>query len=113
MGIYRTQAKEVLGQKVKAFAEKMGVRPAKVECRGNEERWGSCDGLGQINYSWRLMACPEDIIDYVVVHELSHLKEFNHADSFWALVEQFIPFAREKHRQLEITRRALRECNFI
>ena len=96
----RARAIEVLPERVAYFAHLMGVAPAQVKITGARTRWGSCSGKGNLNFSWRLMLAGEAEIDYVVVHELAHLREMNHSPRFWAVVEAVLPDYRERKKSL-------------
>ncbi|MCL2195371.1 MAG: M48 family metallopeptidase [Oscillospiraceae bacterium] len=96
----RKQAKAILPGRVKHFADIMGVAPTTMRVTGAMTRWGSCSSRGSVNFSWRLMLCDDDVIDYVVVHELAHLREMNHSPRFWAIVEQVLP--DYKRRKLKL-----------
>jgi len=97
---YRRRAKELLPQRVAHYAELMGVAPAGIKITGARTRWGSCSGKGNLNFSWRLMLAGEREIDYVVVHELAHLREMNHSPRFWAVVEAALPDYKERRKSL-------------
>ncbi len=73
----------------------------KVFIKNHKSRWGSCSEKGNLNFNYKLLYLPPEIVDYVIVHELCHLAEFNHSPRFWTLVERTIP----EHRRLK---RALR-----
>ncbi len=88
---YREQAKKILSEKVFLCAERAGVSFGAVKITGAKKRWGSCTSEGNINFSWRLILAPEHIIDYVVAHEVSHLKEMNHSPRFWRVVSHLYP----------------------
>ena len=64
----------------------MNVKYTRLKIKDNSTRWGSCSSKGNINFSLYLVAFPIDIIDYVIIHELAHLKEFNHSKKFWEIV---------------------------
>jgi len=88
---YRTLARDILPEKIERYAARMGVTPASIRISGAASRWGSCSGKGNLNFSWRLMMAPGAVIDYVVVHELAHLREMNHSPRFWAIVADTMP----------------------
>jgi len=96
----RARAKDILPQRVAYFAEQMGVSPAQIKITGAKSRWGSCSSKGNLNFSWRLMLADEREIDYVVVHELAHLREMNHSPRFWAVVEAALPDYKERKKSL-------------
>jgi predicted metal-dependent hydrolase len=66
-----------------------------------KSRWGSCSGQGNLNFNCLLMRAPDDVVDYVIVHELCHRKEMNHSDRFWTLVESVLPDYKEKRKWLK------------
>jgi predicted metal-dependent hydrolase len=80
-----------------------------VALKDNQSNWGSCSAQGNVNLSTRLLFAPDEVQDYVILHELAHLVELNHSERFWALVERYMPDYREKERWLK-TNRGL--CDF-
>jgi len=91
-------AKKVIPPKVEHYAKLMGVKPKSVKITSAQSRFGSCSGQNGLCFSYILMRFPEEAIDYVVVHELAHIKHHNHSKSFYALVGKYLPDykAREK-----------------
>ncbi|MDR1061142.1 MAG: M48 family metallopeptidase, partial [Clostridiales bacterium] len=89
--IYRRLAKQSLSERLWEYAALMGVSPASMRITGAKTRWGSCSGKNSINFSWRLIMAPNDVIDYVVVHELAHIRQHNHSPAFWAVVAKYMP----------------------
>lgn len=81
------QALACINLKTQYYSEKMGLKYNTIHIRSQKSRWGSCSRKGNLSFNWRLIMAPEPVLDYVVVHELSHLKEMNHSKSFWSLVD--------------------------
>jgi predicted metal-dependent hydrolase len=95
---YREKAEETIRDRLEHFNEHYGFRYNRVTMRDQKSRWGSCSRMGNINFNWRLIMAPIEVIDYVVVHEMCHLKEMNHSYRFWALVAQIMP-EHKKYRK--------------
>lgn len=94
-------AKETLPQKAAFFAERMGVTFGRITIRSQHTRWGSCSGSGNLSFNCLLMLAPEEVQNYVVVHELCHRKEMNHSPRFWAEVEAVLPDYRSQRQWLK------------
>jgi len=77
--------------RLKFWSQRMGLAYSGFSVKGYRRRWGSCDNRGRISLNWRLVLVPESLLDYVIIHELSHLRHFNHSAAFWALVESYCP----------------------
>ena len=90
------KARQYLPERVAFYSEQMGLWPATIKITDAKTRFGSCSAKGGICFSWRLMSYPPEAIDYVVVHELAHLKIGNHGKAFYALVAQHMPDYRER-----------------
>lgn len=84
-------SKKIIPEKVEYFSKIMGVKPTSVRIGNAKSYWGCCSGKNRIAFSWRLMQASNDVIDYVVVHELAHIKEHNHSKAFWEEVKKVIP----------------------
>ncbi len=97
---YRQEAWDHLRSRVGEFGNVMGVKPSQLKLSNAKKRWGSCSGNRSINLNWRLIMLDDRLIDYVVVHELSHLIELNHSADFWKIVEGVIPDHKELRRKL-------------
>ena len=98
--IYRRLAKLHLTGRVALYSGRMEVTASAVKVTAAKTRWGSCSSLGSINFSWRLIMADDEVIDYVVVHELAHIKEMNHSANFWKIVEGVLPDYRERKERL-------------
>jgi len=104
--LYNIIADIVLKEKTSFFAKMMLVEPAAIKINSAKARWGSCSAKKSINYSWRLIMADDDIIDYVIVHELAHLLEMNHSKKFWDIVKQILPdYKDRKIRLVELQNR--------
>ncbi len=88
---YKAQALKVLGERVKFYAAKHGFKPGRIRITSARTRWGSCSSKGTLSFTWRLVMAPLEVIDYVVVHELVHLKVKNHSKTFWSSVAALMP----------------------
>lgn len=95
-------AKELLLKKCRYFAERMGVSYGTVTVREQKTRWGSCSAKGNLNFNWKLVLMPPEILDYVVVHELAHRLQMNHSAAFWAGVGKILPDYRERRQWLKV-----------
>lgn len=82
------------------FAPLVGVTYNRIFIKEQKTRWGSCSSLGNLNFNWKLILLNEELLDYVVVHELAHRKQMNHSPAFWAEVERILPDWRERRRWL-------------
>ena len=85
------KALSVIPDKVKYYAEIMGVTYGRITIRNQKTRWGSCSSKGNLNFNCLLMLMPDKVLDYVVVHELCHLRQMNHSKKFWKEVERYMP----------------------
>ena len=94
------QAKAVIPERVRFYAEKLGVTYGKVTIRCQKTRWGSCSSRGDLSFNCTLMKCPPGALDSVVVHELCHRKEMNHSARFYAEVLRVFPEYQKWHRWL-------------
>ncbi|MBF0097426.1 MAG: M48 family metallopeptidase [Magnetococcales bacterium] len=97
---FRQQASLYLPVRLQAWAARMGLQYQRVTIRNPKSRWGSCSSLGSINLNWRLIWVPVCLGDYVLVHELSHLRHMNHSPAFWRVVASFVPEYQEYRRRL-------------
>jgi predicted metal-dependent hydrolase len=96
----RAEARRDLDAAVSRRSAEMGLRAARVSVRDQRTRWGSASRRGTLSFSWRLVMCPPDVLDYVVVHELAHLRWAGHGARFWSLVRRYCPRADEHRRWL-------------
>lgn len=97
----REQAREILQMKTDYFARLMGVQYNRIFIKEQKTVWGSCSTKGNLNFNWKLILAGPDQLEYVVVHELAHLKEMNHSPAFWREVEKVLPDYRERRKKLK------------
>lgn len=88
---YKQEAMRVFGECVEHFAPLMGVAPRELKLTAARTQWGNCNSQGVVRLNWQLVTMPLPLIDYVVVHELAHLREMNHSPAFWRVVESACP----------------------
>lgn len=94
-------ALKIIPVKVKYFAGVMNVNYGRITIRNQKTRWGSCSAKKNLNFNCLLMLAPDEVVDYVVVHELCHLIEMNHSKKFWARVEQVMPDYKKQKQWLK------------
>jgi predicted metal-dependent hydrolase len=92
----RRAARELIAMLIDEEAPELGVKPKRVRIGDQRSRWGSCSTTGTLSFNWRLVLAPFDVLDYIVVHELCHMREPNHSRRFWKLVETRRPGWREQ-----------------
>ena len=98
---YRQQAEKLIKERADELCPRLGVAYNRLTVRGAKTRWGSCSQKGNLNFNWKLMMAPEPVIDYVIIHELAHLKEMNHSKNFWKLVAEHCPKWRTHRKWLK------------
>jgi predicted metal-dependent hydrolase len=102
----QTEARRVFGERLAGFADRIDARFAGWKLSSARSQWGSCTHDGRIRLNWRLIHFSLPVIDYVIAHELAHLRELNHSPRFWQAVAQLLPgfeTARDEIRQVDIT----------
>lgn len=103
---YKKKAEETINDRLQYFNQHYQFHYNRVTLRNQKTRWGSCSGKKNLNFNWKLIMAPIEIIDYVVVHEMCHLKQMNHSKKFWELVAERMP-------RYKILRKWLRENSFL
>ncbi len=99
--LYVKRAKAILPGKIEQYARRMGVQPTGLTVTSAKTRFGSCSGKNRLSFSWRLMAYPEAAIDYVVVHELAHIRYKDHSRAFYGFIESVLPDYRDRIKLLK------------
>ena len=98
-GILR--AKKIFPERTAYFAKRMGVTYNRITIREQKTRWGSCSAKGNLNFNYQIYYLPDELLDYVVVHELAHRRHMNHSDEFWREVEKYFPMYRQSRKRLK------------
>jgi len=104
---YRQQADHKIKERVDKYKGKIGVDPNMIRVKKQKKRWGSCSSKGNLNFNWKLIMAPMSIVDYLVIHELVHLKHSNHSREFWQTVEAVIGDYEQRQEWLRINGRKL------
>ena len=91
MAWYKGKAKAYIEERVRHYSGVLNLYPEHVRIGSARSRWGSCSHKNHLSFTWRLIMAPHSVIDYVVIHELAHIKEKNHSNRFWNLVEEIVP----------------------
>ena len=94
----KQKAKELIDPLVEKWSQKMGVTPISVGYRYNKSRWGSCSAKNRLNFNTKLAMMNEDFVEYVVVHELAHIRHKNHSKDFWDEVREYLPDFKERKK---------------
>ena len=92
---YKQQARKIIVKRVELYAKRSGATYTSIKITSAETRWGSCSSQKTLNFNWKLVMAPIEVIDYVVSHELAHLTEMNHSKDFWETVRKMYPMYRE------------------
>ena len=98
---YKNQASLDFNRRLEILAAKLGVATPPLTLSNAQSRWGSCNSRGEVRLNWRLLQAPPHIINYVICHELAHLKQMNHSAKFWAVVEQLFPNYKLAEKELK------------
>lgn len=97
----RKAAKDIIRARVKYWGAALNLEYGRVFIKDQRTLWGSCSGKRNLNFNWRLAAAPPEVLDYVIVHELCHLREMNHSKRFWSLVSGFYPDYKMRRKWLK------------
>lgn len=95
------------------WANRMGARFSSISIRDQKTRWGSCSSRGTLSFNWRLVMVPPAVLDYVVIHELAHLKQPNHSTAFWQVVAQYFPEYKKARSWLRANANLLRPADLL
>lgn len=99
---YKEQARVLIHERILFWNRVYGFTYGRVFIKNQKTRWGSCSKQGNLNFSYKLVFLSPHLVDYIIVHELCHLKEFNHGPNFWALVARMIPDYKKCRAELRV-----------
>ncbi|HEY1632779.1 MAG TPA: SprT family zinc-dependent metalloprotease [Rhizomicrobium sp.] len=98
----KREARKALDARTTYFAGELGIKPRRITVRDTASRWGSCSSGRSLSFSWRLIFAPPFVLDYVVAHEIAHLRELNHGARFWTLLGLLVPDVEKPQRWLSL-----------
>lgn len=98
---YRAQARKIIAERLEHFSCSHNIKPTGLRISSARTRWGSCSRAGTLSFTWRLVMAPPEVVDYVIVHELAHLREMNHSRAFWELVGAMLPDYKQRRAWLK------------
>lgn len=98
---YFSKSEQIIKSRVNRYSKMLDIKPQDIKIKNQKKRWGSCSSNGILRFNWRVAIAPISIIDYIVVHELSHLKIKNHSSDFWKLVSLALPDYQERRDWLK------------
>lgn len=98
---YLTEGGKLIKERISIYSKKLNLYPESITLKEQKTSWGTCSSIGNIYINWKILLAPLDIIDYVLVHELCHLKHMNHSKEYWALVGTIFPDYKEKRNYLK------------
>ncbi len=99
--LYKQKTQEIVPDLVKKWSKIMKLTPTKIAVRKTKRRWGSCSGKNELSFTSSLIQLPQECIEYIIVHELSHIKHKHHQKAFWLLVKKFMPHYKECEKTLK------------
>ena len=98
---YKREAKEKIVGRINYYSHRLGLLPKGIKITGAKSRWGSCSRDNRLSFSWRIIMASLTVIDYILIHELVHIKEKNHSERFWATLESILPDYRKRRLWLK------------
>ena len=99
---HKENARKIAQERLVYFNQFYNHKINKIYIRNQKSRWGSCSGKGNLNFNYKIVFLPPELVDYIIVHELCHIKEMNHSNRFWSLVAKQIPNYKELQKAIKI-----------
>jgi len=102
---YKEEARGLVRERLEIFCKFYGLKlPGRIAIRNTKSRWGSCSKKGNLNFNYRIIFLPPRLADYLIIHELCHLREFNHSPKFWNLVALALPDYKKLRKELKMVK---------
>lgn len=98
---YKKEALDKILERIKYYQKCFMVKPNRVTVKSQKKRWGSCNSKHELFFNWRIIMAPLDVLDYIVIHEMSHMVHLNHSKNFWEFVRGIIPNYKEREEWLK------------
>ncbi|MFA9377692.1 MAG: M48 family metallopeptidase [Lachnotalea sp.] len=98
---YKEKARELVYERIKYYSPFINRKIQNVRIKNQKKRWGSCSSLGNLNFNWRIIMMPDDMFDYIIVHEMCHLKHLNHSKDYWNCVGEILPDYKEREKWIK------------
>lgn len=98
----REKAREAICERAEEYSKLIGVCYSNIRIKDTKTRWGSCSSKGNLNFSWRIIMAPVVVMDYIIIHELCHLRHMNHSKEYWKTVEQYMPDYKQYKEWLKV-----------
>lgn len=98
---YRREAKKIIIKRIEFYKPKFKIEPRLIKIKEQKKRWGSCTSKGDLLFNWRAVMAPSPVIDYIIVHEMSHLAYRNHSNKFWKSIESILPDYKDRRKWLK------------
>lgn len=98
---YKKEARKIFLEKLERISKEIDIKYQSFRLSSAKKRWGSCNSRGKINLNWRLILTKHELIDYVILHELAHVKHLNHSKNFWDFVKKYDPNYKQKKKELK------------
>lgn len=98
---YKEKARELVHKRINYYNTFINKKIGTIRIKNQRKRWGSCSNLGNLNFNWRIIMMPDDMLDYIIVHEMCHLIYLNHSKDYWKSVEEILPDYKEREKWIK------------
>lgn len=98
---YKKQARKIVMERIEYYQQHIKIKPNYIRIKEQKKRWGSCSSKHNLNFNWKIIMAPIEVVDYLVVHEMSHLEYMNHSKMFWDKVQSILPDYKDRQKWLK------------